>query len=150
MVPIMKELLHCHTAVGLLKKSIAFPLMFLFFGTAYSQEFTPPVSFNGQYISIDLSKSLKGNEIHDRLHYLFEYSSNVELSQEILNSLNSIQDNPAYHQKLTSLRAAIFKILENPIVSPEDKKFVCNFYLSQSEIHFESIKPALKSYLSKL
>ncbi|MDX9705636.1 MAG: hypothetical protein RBT46_08020 [Weeksellaceae bacterium] len=101
----------------------------------------------GDYIVIDLSNTLPGNEIHDRLHYLFIASDEVELPETIINLLNSTQGEE-FHEKLTYLRGAIMKIIYHPRISPEDKRFVCNFYI-QNSTNVELIVPLLENYLAK-
>lgn len=99
------------------------------------------------YIVIDLSNTLPGNEVHDRLHYLFVASESIELPSDVIGLLNSAQGEE-YHDKLTYLRAAILKIIHHPRISPDDKRFVCNFYIQNSQ-NIELIVPLLKDYLIK-
>src|SRR5690625_6044890 len=64
--------------------------MFSAFANAQSQQ-SPPINNEG-YIEIDLSNSLEGNKIIDRIHYLNIYSQEVELpirSEEHTSELQS-------------------------------------------------------------
>lgn len=121
--------------------------MFSAFVNAQSQQ-SPPINNEG-YIEIDLSNSLEGNKIIDRIHYLNIYSQEVELPIEALQFLASIQDEPEFHDKLTYQRTEILKILYNERISPSDKEFLCEFYLGVDAIGIVPLHPLLQRYLDE-
>lgn len=102
---------------------------------------TSSAKSQGDYIVIDVSNSLEGNKIHDRLHYLITYSTEVDLPFQITDYLDSISDEPRLHQKLTSQREALLKVLYNERINPEDKKFLCKHFLDNSAE--EALQPIL-------
>lgn len=121
--------------------------MFSAFVNAQSQQ-SPPINNEG-YIEIDLSNSLEGNKIIDRIYYLTLYSQEVELPIEVLQFLASIQDEPEFHDKLTYQRTEILKILYNERISPSDKEFLCEFYLGVDAIGIVPLHSLLQRYLDE-
>lgn len=126
-------------------KTLIIPLLILISASGYAQK---SASENGEnYLVVDLSKTLPGNEIHDRLYYLTKGSEDVQLPAELTTFLENVQDEPGLHSKLTWLRTSVLKIIYNPRVRSEDKKFVCNHYINEDNIQTSPIVPFLKDYL---
>lgn len=120
--------------------------MFSAFVNAQSQQ-SPPINNEG-YIEIDLSNSLEGNKIIDRIYYLTLYSQEVELPIETVQFLASIQDEPEFHDKLTYHRTKILKVLYNDRIHPNDKKFICKHYIeNRVDTSLEPIVPYFETYM---
>lgn len=115
------------------------------FGFGFAQN----SSSNGDYLVVDLSKTIPGNEIHDRLYYLTKWSDEVQLPDDVISFLDNIQDETGLHNKLTWLRTSILRVIYNPRISPEDKKFVCDHYIQSNDNQTGQIIPLLQNYLNK-
>lgn len=124
-------------------------MVFIFSAFVNAQSYNLPVLDKDGYIEIDLSNSLEGNKRIDRIYYLTLYSQEVELPIEIVQFLATIPDNPEFHDKLTYQRTEILKILYNEKLSPDDKKFACDFYLGIDTIGVLPLHPLLQKYLNE-
>lgn len=125
------------------------PLFLLLAGWAFAQNYQFPKS-KKPYLVVDLSKTLAGNELHDRLHYLATGSDDVELPEFIVTLLEGINDEEMYHLKITFQRTAYLRIIYNENVDPADKEFVCDYILKSSNGVFEHVKPIFRAYKEKL
>lgn len=128
-------------------KNLLIPLFLMIFGFGFSQNSN--LQNRGDYLVVDLSKTIPGNEIHDRLYYLTQWSESVQLPEDVVAFIDNIQDEPGLHHKLSWLRSSIMKIIYNPRISPEDKKFVCNHYLQTNDNQTGQINQLLRDYLNK-
>lgn len=128
--------------------NLLFPLLMVVSSVVFSQQKNSPKTGEGDYIVIDLSKSLEGNKIIDRLYYLILNSQSVDLPAEITDFLDAIPDEPHLHHKLTLQREEILKVLYNNRIHPDDKKFICNHYLQDRSYEpLIPIMPYLEAYL---
>lgn len=127
---------------------LLFPLLMVVSSVVFSQQINAPKTGESDYIVIDLSKSLEGNKIIDRLYYLTLNSQSVDLPAEITDFLDAIPDEPHLHHKLTWQREEILKVLFNKRIHPDDKKFICNHYLqNRSYEPLIPIMPYLEAYV---
>lgn len=124
------------------------PLLMVVSSVVFSQQTNSTRAVEGDYIVIDLSKSLEGNKVHDRLYYLILNSHSVDLPSEITDFLDAIPDEPNLHHKLTLEREEILKVLYNNRIHPDDKKFICNHYLQDRSYEpLIPIMPYLEAYV---
>lgn len=124
------------------------PLLVLFSTYGFSQNSKTQVK-NEDYLVIDLSKSLPGNIVHDRIHYLKVHSHSIELPLDIKSFLDSIEDIPELHLKYSYARTTILQILYNPKISPDDKRFICYYYKDANDEMIGPITKLLKNYLKE-
>lgn len=108
------------------------PLLFLISGYGFSQNLNSNTGHGGDYLVFDASKSFQGNELIDHLQFLISNSESTALPANVESMLDAVQEDPQIHPKLTTMRASVLKVLYNERISPEDKKFICNHYLNQS------------------
>ncbi len=106
---------------------------------------------SSQYLTIDLSKSHPTNRTLDHLYYLTTNSISVELPSEVLEFLESIPDgyDMSVHAKYTYQRSEVLKVLYNERISPEDKQFICNYYLQIDTEGITPIQPILQKYINE-
>lgn len=125
------------------------PLFMLLATWAFSQNYQFPES-KRPYLAIDLSNTLPGNELHDRLHYLVIGSDGIDLPDEIQQLLENINDEPMYHGKFTFQRSIYLRVLYNEHIAPDDKKFVCNYILEHPGDVFVEVRPIFQAYLNQV
>lgn len=100
------------------------------------------------YLTFDPSKSLPGNEIHDRLYFLTSNSESVELPAEIVSQLETMAATNGYDSKVLSAQMSRLKVLYNPRIRKEDKMFLYQRLQGNSESYVQAILPLFQSYLN--
>lgn len=123
------------------------PILLVSSSFAIAQNLKNSSQNTANYIKIDLSNSLAGNETHDRLYYLMLASEAVMLPTEVTQALDGIQDTES-HVKLNGQRAGILKVLYNDRISPDDKKFLSQHYLNSTKAVIAPIKHFFQEYLN--
>lgn len=101
------------------------------------------------YKVFDPSKSLPGNESHDKMHFLISNSEEVNLPADVLAFLDSNMSNDEIGPKLKSAQTAWLRVLYNPQIRKEDKMFVYEKLQAKSGQHVEAILPFFQNYLKK-
>lgn len=129
-------------------KMIAVSLFVMLSTFSYAQNTSSAKSSQGDYIVIDVSNSLEGNKTIDRLYYLVNHSHTVDLPYQITDYLDTIEDEPRLHQKLTLQREELLKVLYNDRIDPKDKEFLCKHFLkNQDDAVLKPIFTYFETYL---
>lgn len=126
-------------------KNFAVFCLFSLSVSVFSQQNT----VQNNYLVFDASKSLPGNEIIDRIQFLMSNSEAVELPVDVVNKLNNLNDSSEVAQKLNFYRASILRVFYNPKISPKDKVFMAERYLSSQDSSIEPILPDIEKFLMK-
>lgn len=122
--------------------------LFLLFATGAMAQNSKNVEKPTSYLTFDASQSLEGNEMHDKMQFFIQNSSSIELSEDLQNLLDGIQDDPQLHAKLNHKRETILKILENPLIQIQDKKAIFTHIIQTNDQDFAPIISVLQTYVN--
>lgn len=92
-------------------------------------------------------ESLPGNEIHDRLYYMFLESESVKVPESAVIFLQSIEEPAETASKMMAARLRILKVIYNTKISAADKSFLCQHMSEANQALIWPIEPLLKEYL---
>lgn len=133
-------------------RPIAFilPILLAASSFAFSQKATTKTNNKNTYYVVDLSKSLPANHTHDRYALLTRHSADVILPKKISKAMDDALTGDIYQDKYDLVRREALKVLVDPSVSPEDKQFICQYYLKgRSNKNMAPIFVFLEQYLKK-
>lgn len=130
-------------------RSFILPLFLVFYSIGYSQSVSEEKADQNYYLFFDVSKSLPGNLVHDKLHFLRINSENIQLPNDVLSYLDSLNDTEEVKDKYKLGRVSTLKVLYNPKIKLEDKVFFCTRILEKNSEMYINIHSFLEDFLKK-
>ncbi|RYZ36889.1 MAG: hypothetical protein EOP49_32190 [Sphingobacteriales bacterium] len=90
------------------------------------------------------------NSVHDRMYYLIQKSGQVVLPEALTQQLQTWNNDNPNKAKIIYAQSNVFKVLYNPGLSKEDRRFFGNQMLQSSSVLYAPLHNEIKKVLAKL